>query len=267
MSAEPRASESRRLLLVGQHVNRKINTVHTDSSGIFHYIAVPVGQISVVESALVLSFRVNLGINTKRLRHFVTEWSVRNRASSAPLQTQFEAVWRGIDHDLVERASPLGVWPTQFGLVACVGIIELEVRTTEVSVSAKRMSFKDTKVYPLHKRSVAGCVDNADTIRIVTDSVSELLGAAAHSVFSSNTLESTALDMFMKKFWAPASFASLWGSDQTASGVLQSSIILCHVLGLPEPNAVLSTEGMTYQTPNIQQIHRFEPNTVFLQAQ
>ena len=266
MSAEPQASESRRLLLVGQHVNRKINTVHTDSSGIFHYIAVPVGQISVVESALVLSFRVNLGINTKRLSHFVTEWRVRNRASSAPLPNQFEAVWRAIDHDLVDRASPLGVWPTQFGLVAYVGIIELEGRTTtEVSIS--RMSFNGTKVYPLHKRSVAGCADNADTIRIVTDVVSELLGAAVHSVFSSNTIESSALDLFMKKFWAPASLSSLWGADQTASGVLQASIIFCRVLGLPEPNAVLPTEDLTHRTPNLQQILRVDPNTIFLQAQ
>jgi len=235
MSAEPRSTNLRRLTSFGRYARQKINTVHTDSRGIFRYVAVPCGPAKVDgnTAVLTLQFRVHLGIDTRVLRLVVDEWRMRHRASYAPLPLQVEEVWRAIDHDAVLRSSPLGVWTTDFGVYTYATVTEIEQQRSQVTVRDTHYARSDRGSV----RTVAGYIDNPKTVTLVTESLSEMLGAVAASALNGNAIPSTAIDMFLKRFAAhPASFRVFGAS--TASGVLHASIILCNALELPEPNAV-----------------------------
>jgi hypothetical protein len=241
MSAEPQPISLRRLTFFGRHVRQKINTVHTDSRGVFRYVAVPCGPAKVDgnTAVLTLQFRVHLCIDTKVLRLVVAEWCMRHRASSADLPRQVEDVWRSIDHDAVLRSSPLGVWTTDFGVYTYATVTEIEQQRSQVTVRALSTSV-DTHYARSDQgsvRTVAGYIDNPKTVTLVTESLSEMLGAVAASALNGNAIPSTAIDMFLKRFAAhPVSFRGF--GDRTESGVLHASIILCRALELPEPNAV-----------------------------
>lgn len=248
MSAEPQPINLRRLTFFGRHVRQKINTVHTDSRGVFRYVAVPCGPAKVDgnTAVLTLQFRVHLCIDTKVLRLVVAEWRMRHRASSADLPRQVEDVWRSIDHDAVLRSSPLGVWTTDFGVYGHATVTEIEQQRSQVTVRTVSTSV-DThyaRSGPGSVRTVAGYIDNSETVTLVTESLSEMLGAAAASALNGNAIPSAAIDMFLKRFAVhPVAFRGF--GDRTESGVLHASIILCNALELPEPNAVLAVYPTT----------------------